>query len=55
MIDIENVFCIHCQITDPVTKKEVKSQTILSYQVNSKEFYNKKTEKLLKQISQSDG
>ena len=54
MIYIENVFYMDCQIINLVTIKKVKSQVILLYLINNKKFYNKKTQKLLKQINKLD-
>ena len=51
MIHAESIFNINCQIIDPVIMREVKSQIILSYQVNNKKLYNKKAQKLYGQIS----
>ena len=54
MIYIESVFCIDCWIIDPITMGEIRSQVMLLYQVDSKKFYNKKTQELLGQISKPD-
>ena len=42
-------------IIDLVTMGEIKSQAILPHQIDGKEFYDKKTQKLLRQISESNG
>ena len=54
MIYIKSVFCIDYQIIDSVTIREVKNQTRLSYWIDGEKFYDKKTQKLLRQIHKPD-